>query len=204
MAVDSYKWLPPSLKVYFSNMQVEKPTSIPWTPLPKPLPDARVALVTTGGINVRGVDPPFDYVPASQAAYDEHLDALASEVAGDLHAPDVLLVQEAEDQDICSVTGATLAWRDTIAGQGLWVINLQDLAKRNWTFFVPDTAGPLFQIPDVRDPNAPTTEPLTSGPITVDLSARSFENLDFNSFRFSKLSRFRDRSDAPTLNVILP
>src|SRR3990172_13147053 len=61
MAVDSYKWLPPTLKVYFSNMQVEKPASIPWTPLTKPLSEARIALVTTAGINVRGVEPPFDY-----------------------------------------------------------------------------------------------------------------------------------------------
>jgi D-proline reductase (dithiol) PrdB len=61
MAIDSYKWLPPSLKGYFQNMQVEKPAAIPWTPLTKPLRDARVALVTTAGINVRGVEPTFDY-----------------------------------------------------------------------------------------------------------------------------------------------
>jgi D-proline reductase (dithiol) PrdB len=61
MAVDSYKWLPPTLKVYFSNMPIEKPASIPWSPLTKPLSEARVALVTTAGINVRGVEPPFDY-----------------------------------------------------------------------------------------------------------------------------------------------
>jgi len=61
MAVDSYKWLPPSLKVYFQNMQVEKAESIPWTPLAKPLSRARFALVTTAGINVRGAEPAFDY-----------------------------------------------------------------------------------------------------------------------------------------------
>ena len=61
MAVDSFKWLPPSLKVYFSNMQVEKPSTIPWTPLTKPLSEARIALVTTAGINIRDIDPPFDY-----------------------------------------------------------------------------------------------------------------------------------------------
>ena len=57
----------------------------------------------TGNAGCPGVSPPFDYVPASQAAYDEHLGALASEVANDLHGPDLLLVQEAEDQDICTV-----------------------------------------------------------------------------------------------------
>ncbi len=61
MAVDSYKWLPPSLKVYFANMQVEKPASIPWTPMTEPLSDVRIALVTTAGLNVRGLEPSFDF-----------------------------------------------------------------------------------------------------------------------------------------------
>jgi D-proline reductase (dithiol) PrdB len=61
MSIDSYKWLPPSLKAYFANMVVETPLSTPWTPLAKPLTHARVALVTTAGINVRGMEPPFDY-----------------------------------------------------------------------------------------------------------------------------------------------
>jgi predicted extracellular nuclease len=62
----------------------------------------------TGNTGCPGVSPPFDYVPGSQAAYDEHLGALAYEVANDLHGPDVLLVQEAEDQDICTVSAGTL------------------------------------------------------------------------------------------------
>lgn len=61
MAVDSYKWLPPSLKGYFQAMQVAPWESVPWTPLAKPLAQARIALVTTAGINVRGEEPPFDY-----------------------------------------------------------------------------------------------------------------------------------------------
>ena len=61
MTVDSYKWLPPSLKGYYENMQVPPFEDVPWTPLAKPLKDARIALVTTAGINVRGVEPPFDY-----------------------------------------------------------------------------------------------------------------------------------------------
>jgi len=61
MTVDSYKWLPPSLKGFFANMQIETPAEIPWAPLAKPLSEARIALVTTAGINVRGIEPPFDY-----------------------------------------------------------------------------------------------------------------------------------------------
>ena len=58
---DSFRWLPPSLKGYYANMVVPSYDGIPWTPLAKPLREAKVALVTTAGINVRGVGPPFDY-----------------------------------------------------------------------------------------------------------------------------------------------
>ena len=61
MSVDSYKWLPPSLKGYFQNMPVPAAESLPWAPLGKPLSEAKIALVTTAGINVRGLEPPFDY-----------------------------------------------------------------------------------------------------------------------------------------------
>ena len=61
MPVDSYEWLPPTLKTYFANMAVPAPDGVPWTPFTKPLAEARIALVTTAGINVRGVEPPFDY-----------------------------------------------------------------------------------------------------------------------------------------------
>ncbi|HEX2355096.1 MAG TPA: lamin tail domain-containing protein, partial [Micromonosporaceae bacterium] len=55
------------------------------------------------------VRPPFDYVPASAEAYAAHLGDLADQIITDLHAPDLILIQEAEDQDICSVAGAALA-----------------------------------------------------------------------------------------------
>ena len=63
-----------------------------------------------GGANTGcpGVSPPFDYVPASNAVYQERLGLIAEQIVGDLHAPDILLVQEAEDQDICAVSGGAL------------------------------------------------------------------------------------------------
>lgn len=60
MVVDSYKWLPPSLKGYFQNMAVPAPAGVPWTAFARPLRQARIAVVTTAGINVRGVEQPFD------------------------------------------------------------------------------------------------------------------------------------------------
>src|SRR5690606_9574219 len=47
-----------------------------------------------------GVRPPFDYVPASEEEYQERLEAEAQVIIGPMHAPDILLIQEAEDQDI--------------------------------------------------------------------------------------------------------
>ncbi|HCT76940.1 MAG TPA: endonuclease [Micromonosporaceae bacterium] len=62
----------------------------------------------TGNSGCPGVSPPFDYVPTSQADYEEHLGALATQIRADLHSPDLLLVQEAEDQDICTVASGVL------------------------------------------------------------------------------------------------
>ena len=55
-----------------------------------------------------GVRPPFDYVPASDEAYQAQLANLADQIANDLHGPDILLIQEAEDQDVCTVTAGDL------------------------------------------------------------------------------------------------
>ncbi|MGC4803908.1 lamin tail domain-containing protein [Micromonospora sp. DT233] len=81
----------------------------------------------TGNAGCPGVSPPFDYVPAGEAAYREHLTALADQIRTDLHAPDLILVQEAEDQDICSVSGGALVCGDTDDADGA-PDTLQDLA----------------------------------------------------------------------------
>ena len=72
----------------------------------------------TGNAGCPGVSPPFDYVPASQAAYEGHLDDIAQQIATDLHGPDIVLVQEAEDQDICSVSGGALVCGSTDDADG--------------------------------------------------------------------------------------
>jgi predicted extracellular nuclease len=54
-----------------------------------------------------GVAGPFDYVPASDAVYRQRLVDFADQIATDLHAPDILLTQEGEDQDICRLPSAT-------------------------------------------------------------------------------------------------
>jgi uncharacterized protein len=65
-----------------------------------------------------GVDPPFDYVPGSADEYEARLGDIAQQITDDLHSPDILLTQEAEDQDICSVSGGTLLCGDDGDGDG--------------------------------------------------------------------------------------
>lgn len=58
--VDSFKYLPRSFREgYASVVASEEP--IPWTPLRRPVREARFALVTTAGIWNKESDPPFDY-----------------------------------------------------------------------------------------------------------------------------------------------
>ena len=65
-----------------------------------------------------GVDPPFDYVPASDAAYQVRLQQIAEQIVGDLHSPEVLLVQEVEDQDIGFVAGGQLVFGEVDNADG--------------------------------------------------------------------------------------
>ena len=60
MPVDSFKYLPGSIAGYYRAMPVQRIDPIPWSPLRKPLSQSRVALVTTAGISVDGLEPGFD------------------------------------------------------------------------------------------------------------------------------------------------
>ena len=71
-----------------------------------------------GNTGCPGVSPPFDFVPTSQADYDAQLTALATQIIGDLKAPDLILTQEGEDQDICSVAAGAMACGGPSSGDG--------------------------------------------------------------------------------------
>ncbi|SCL14264.1 lamin tail domain-containing protein [Micromonospora inyonensis] len=81
----------------------------------------------TGNAGCPGVRPPFDYVPAGEQEYRDQLGNLADQIVTDLHAPDLILVQEAEDQDICTVSGGALVCGDTNDADGA-PDTLQELA----------------------------------------------------------------------------
>jgi predicted extracellular nuclease len=92
-----------------------------------------------------GVRPPFDYVPASADAHRAKLADLAIQIVEDLGAPDVLAVQEAEDQDLCTVDGGALACGETDDADGRPDV-LQDLALA-----VAAAGGPAYDAALDRD-----------------------------------------------------
>jgi uncharacterized protein len=99
----------------------------------------------TGNSGCPGVNPPFDYVPASDAVYQQRLGQIAQQVVGDVHAPDILLVQEAEDQDICKVVAGALSCGAADNADGK-PDTLQELALR-----ISAQGGPTYQAVYDRD-----------------------------------------------------
>lgn len=55
------------------------------------------------------VTSPYNYVPADDSVYQARLNDIASQIVADLHSPDILMVQEIENQDICAVSNGSLA-----------------------------------------------------------------------------------------------
>ncbi|WP_051393210.1 hypothetical protein [Glycomyces arizonensis] len=75
------------------------------------------------------VDPPFDYVPASYAEYEARMGRMAAQITGDLHSPDVLMVQETETQDVCE---ANPEWTpDADLGADRLVCDLENTGEAN-------------------------------------------------------------------------
>jgi len=105
-----------------------------------------------GNTGCPGVRPPFDYVPASDAVYRTRLAEFAAQIVTDLHAPDLVMAQEAEDQDICSVVAGAL---DCAAGDGR-PDTLQELALT-----ITATGGPTYEA--VSDRNGADARGIHSG-----------------------------------------
>ena len=60
LPVDSYRWLPRSLKAYYQAMPIQAPEPPPFARMDRSINEARVALITTAGLHVRGNQEPFD------------------------------------------------------------------------------------------------------------------------------------------------
>ena len=91
------------------------------------------------------VTPPFDYVPASDAAYQARLNDIALQIINDLHSPDILMAQEVENQDICTVSGSNLVCGTTDNADGKPDV-LQELALK-----IAANGGPAYDAAFDRD-----------------------------------------------------
>jgi uncharacterized protein len=98
-----------------------------------------------GNTGCLGVTPPFDYVPASLAAYTNRLAEEAQVIIGPMKAPDIVLIQEAEDQDICVVDAGALVCGTTNNADGK-PDTLQELALT-----VAAQGGPAYDAAYDRD-----------------------------------------------------
>ena len=94
---------------------------------------------------VSAVKPPYDYVPASEAAYQARLTDIATQIINDLHSPDILMVQEVENQDICSVADGALTCGTTDNADGKPDV-LQELALK-----IASLGGPAYDAAFDRD-----------------------------------------------------
>lgn len=99
----------------------------------------------TGNPGCPGVSPPFDYPPASDAEYQQRETEIAHQIVTDLHAPDVIVVAEAEDQDICTVQSWQLVCGTTNDADGKPDV-LQELA-----IHVHSLGGPAYDAANDRD-----------------------------------------------------
>lgn len=96
--------------------------------------------------DLSAVTPPYDYVPASDADYQARLGDIAYQIINDLHSPDILMVQEVENQDICTATAGgpvTCGSADNADGKP---DVLQDLAYK-----IASLGGPAYDSAFDRD-----------------------------------------------------
>jgi predicted extracellular nuclease len=91
------------------------------------------------------IRPPYDYVPANDAVYQARLTDIATQIINDLHSPDILMMQEVENEDFCSVAGDTLNCGTTDNADGK-PDTLQDLALK-----VASLGGPTYDAAFDRD-----------------------------------------------------
>ncbi len=159
----------------------------------------------TGNTGCPGVRPPFDYVPSSEEDYTAKLADLADQITGPMHAPDVILAQEAEDQDICTVAGGALSCGATDNADGQ-PDTLQELALT-----IRNNGGPAYAAAydrsgaDARGITAAflyRTDRLSlATPSAGDPVLGSAPRIDY---RAAALPMNADVSNPKTLNAVLP
>ncbi len=91
------------------------------------------------------ITPSFDYVPADNAVYQARLNDIALQIINNLDSPDILMLQEVENQDICVVDAGAMVCGSTDNADGQPDV-LQDLALK-----IVANGGPLYYAAFDRD-----------------------------------------------------
>jgi predicted extracellular nuclease len=91
------------------------------------------------------VRKPFNYVPVSDERYHQRLDAIAEQIVAQLQSPDLLLIQEVEDQDIGVLTENGVVYGNDNHADGE-IDALQELAIR-----IVAKGGPVYRTAIDRD-----------------------------------------------------
>lgn len=99
----------------------------------------------TGTPFLSDITPSYDYVPENDVVYQARLNDIALQIIDDLHSPDILMVQEVENQDICKITSGEMdcGKTDNVDGQP---DDLQDLALE-----IASLGGPTYAAAFDRD-----------------------------------------------------
>jgi hypothetical protein len=95
------------------------------------------------------VEPPYDYAPSSDAIYQTRLGEIAEQIISDLHSPDIILVQEVEDQDVCYIDAGEYTcpdYDDQVNNKDGKPDTLQELAQ-----VIHDMGGPVYDAALDRD-----------------------------------------------------
>ncbi|MBL7254686.1 endonuclease [Actinoplanes sp. LDG1-01] len=153
----------------------------------------------TGNSGCPGVAPPFDYVPAGQSEYDARLGRLARQVVTGLHAPDLILVQEAEDQDVCRVVAAALSCGTADNADGK-PDTLQELALT-----IGRTGGPAYDA--ASDRGGADARGIVSGFLyrTDRLSLVAADQMSLQvAYRGAPLPGNTDVANPKVFNAVLP
>lgn len=58
--IDSFKYLPRLIALFYQNQEIEKSQTIPWTSFRSPIKQARFTIITSAGIYLKDSQSPFD------------------------------------------------------------------------------------------------------------------------------------------------
>ena len=151
-------------------LQVDQlPSPAPYTPARVTLPesDDTITRIRVAAYNVENlydfVDDPFDncdfqddegcpgsrfplnYIPVSEEMFKARVKKVAQQIVNDLHSPDILMIQEAEDQDIGKLQDGVMIYGQSNDADGQIDV-LQELALQIFA-----KGGPVYTVLVDRD-----------------------------------------------------